>query len=151
MFLFNIFSNILFFKSKDIFTFTKTPLSASSNDHLVKIELLNGKKKFYEGSRLRFSHFDHLSLLSDITPAGQTNPISHRSFSNSYFYRTHLLWNRLPLSLREIFRPSEFRTKSSLSSFISVEETLKPPIEADINLANPKSKFFCIVTRIILR
>jgi hypothetical protein len=67
--------------------------------------------KFYEDTRLRFSHYDHLSLLSDITPAGQTNPSSNRGFSNSYFYRTHLLWNRLPLSLREIIRPSEFRTK----------------------------------------
>ena len=67
--------------------------------------------KFYEGTRLRFSHFDHLSLLSDITPAGQINSSSNRGFANSYFYRTHLLWNRLPLSLREIIRPSEFRTK----------------------------------------
>ena len=28
----------------------------------------------------------------------------------SYFYRTHLSWNRLPLSLREIIRPSEFKS-----------------------------------------
>ena len=65
--------------------------------------------KFYEGTTN--IHLDRLSLVSNITPSGQTNPDSNRGFANSYFYHTHLLWNRLPLSLREIIRPSEFRTK----------------------------------------
>ena len=60
--------------------------------------------KFYSGStRLRSSHLDHLSLVSDIIPRGisQTNR-SQRGFSSSFFYRSHLMWNRLPLVLREI-------------------------------------------------
>ena len=39
--------------------------------------------KFYEGTRLRFSHFDHLSLLSDIAPVGQIDSSTNRGFSNS--------------------------------------------------------------------
>ena len=69
---------------------------------------------FYEGgSRLRFTHLDHLSIISDIIPSRQVNSniTSNRGFSNSFFYRTHLLWNRLPLSLREIVRPSLFKKK----------------------------------------
>ena len=79
---------------------------------------------FYEGTTLRYSHFDHLSVLSNIIPSGQSNPTSNRGFSNSYFYRTHLLWNRLPLSLREIIRPSEF--KSKLIQFIWKEFIVDP-------------------------
>ena len=68
---------------------------------------------FFKGhSRLRFSHLDHLSLISDLVPAYKSNTSNiKRGFANSYFYRTHLLWNRLPLSLREIIRPSVFKSK----------------------------------------
>ena len=66
---------------------------------------------FFEGrSRLRFTHLDNLSLVSDIS-SNSINTTTKRGFANSYFYRTHLLWNRLPLHLREIVRPSEFKTK----------------------------------------
>ena len=67
---------------------------------------------FYNGSsRLRFTHLDHLSLITDTVPTGARSSESKRGFANSYFYRTHLSWNRLPLSLREIIRPSEFKCK----------------------------------------
>ena len=68
---------------------------------------------FFEGhSRLRFSHLDHLSLVSDVIPSHKFNTSNRkRGLANSYFYRTHLLWNRLPLSLREIIRPSVFKSK----------------------------------------
>ena len=67
---------------------------------------------FFEGrSRLRFCHLDHLSIISDIVPKHLIDPTSKRGFNNSYFYRTHLLWNRLPLSIREIRRPSLFKVK----------------------------------------
>ena len=36
-------------------------------------------------------------------------PSSRRGFANNFFYRSHLMWNRLPLSLREIIRPSKFK------------------------------------------
>ena len=67
---------------------------------------------FQGGSRLRFTHLDHLSIVSDIIARGHhTNSSSKKGFSNSYFYRTHLLWNRLPLTIREIIRPSVFKAK----------------------------------------
>ena len=40
------------------------------------------------------------------------------------FYRTHLMWNWLPLSLREIIRPSIFMAK--LIEYISNEYISKP-------------------------
>ena len=52
-------------------------------------------------SRLRITHLDHLSLVSDINPAGNKSGNSKRGFAHSFFYRTHHSWNRLPLSLRE--------------------------------------------------
>ena len=66
----------------------------------------------FEGrSRLRFTHLDHLSITSDIVPRQSNDTNSKRGFKNAYFYRTHLLWNRLPLSIREIKRPSVFKVK----------------------------------------
>ena len=66
---------------------------------------------FFKGqSRLRFSHLDHLSLISDVIPAYNFRN-TKRGFKNSYFYRTHLLWNRLPLYSREIIRLSEVKSK----------------------------------------
>ena len=68
--------------------------------------------KFYSGSsRLRSTHLDHLSLESDVRPVGSSLPSSRRGFANNFFYRSHLMWNRLPLALREIVRPSIFKTE----------------------------------------
>ena len=68
--------------------------------------------QFYGGSsRLRSTHLDHLSLVSNIVPTGARSSTSKRGFSHSYFYRAHLIWNRLPLSLREIVQPNEFKCK----------------------------------------
>ena len=75
---------------------------------------------FYEGnSRLRSSHLDHLSIVSDISPRITVNySSSHKEaasssltqFANSYFYRSMNLWNLLPLSTREISFPKRFET-----------------------------------------
>ena len=68
--------------------------------------------QFYGGSsRLRSTHLDHLSLVSNIVPTGARSATSKRGFSHSYFYRAHLIWNRLPLSLREIVQPNKFKCK----------------------------------------
>ena len=80
---------------------------------------------FQGGSRLRFTHLDHLSIVSDIVTRGhRVDATSKRGFNNSYFYRTHLMWNRLPLSLREIIRPSIFKAK--LIEYIWNEYISKP-------------------------
>ena len=80
---------------------------------------------FRGGSRLRFANLDHLSIVSDIVTRGQrVDATSKRGFNKSYFYRTHLMWNRLPLSLREIIRPSIFKAK--LIEYIWNEYISKP-------------------------
>ncbi|MCP4457910.1 MAG: reverse transcriptase family protein [Cytophagales bacterium] len=73
--------------------------------------------KFFSGStRLRSTHQDSLSLVSSITPRGSYESSSSRGFSNNYFYRSHLIWNKLPFSLRETIRPGKF--KNDLINYI---------------------------------
>ena len=48
--------------------------------------------------------FSYLSIVSTVLT-------TRRGFTHTYFYRTHLLWNRVPLSIREIIRPSQFKIK----------------------------------------
>ena len=60
---------------------------------------------FHEGfSRLRSTHLDHLSIV-------YIAPTTRLGFTHSYFYRTHLPWNRLTLSIRGIIRSSDFKIK----------------------------------------
>ena len=71
---------------------------------------------FYQGtSRLRSCHLDFLSLVSSIFPRHSQNLTSDRSLSNplarSFFYRTHSLWNSLPLEIRQNAIPHTFKTK----------------------------------------
>ena len=70
----------------------------------------------FQGSRLRRCHLDTKCYVSTIQPNSKAfNKNNHLSTKNilskSFFYRVHLLWNNLPLSLREIIRPSEFKRK----------------------------------------
>ena len=55
--------------------------------------------RLFNGTRLRSSHLDQKCYVSDILPR---NVQSNRNFGNSYFYRAHLAWNRLPLQIRDI-------------------------------------------------
>ena len=67
----------------------------------------------FTGSRLRRSHFDNLSIVSEIHPNTPQNVTSANTrclgISKSFFYRAHLIWNRLPYDLRSIEAPSLFR------------------------------------------
>ena len=70
--------------------------------------------KPFDGTRLRNSHLDHKCFRSSILPQRLLSNrhfenVSNQGFSNSYHYRTHLKWNTLPLSLREIVCPGTFR------------------------------------------
>ena len=70
----------------------------------------------YSGStRLRSSHLDYLSIVSDITPKTFTqNPDrigDYQTFDHCYFYRTHTAWNNLPIKLREIIAPQQFKVR----------------------------------------
>ena len=59
---------------------------------------------FYSNqSRLRFCHLDSHSLVCDIIPNTTTSQDrTTNAFANSFFYRTHLLWNKLPINIRSI-------------------------------------------------
>ena len=64
--------------------------------------------KWFDGStRLRSTHLDHLSLVSTINPRRN----SYKILEKSFFYRTHSLWNRIPLEIRKIGSPSLFRIR----------------------------------------
>ena len=60
---------------------------------------------FFDGnSRLRSCHLDNLSIVNTL------NPRKYSQYLNkSFFYRTHTLWNALPLSIREISKSSIFK------------------------------------------
>ena len=59
----------------------------------------------FAGNQLRLSHFDNLCFISSVLPRGSSTATLNKSF----FYRTHNLWNRLPLEIRQIVSPIEFR------------------------------------------
>ena len=68
--------------------------------------------KPYTGSALRFSHLDSLSIVSDVIPKINASSISaFQPFSNTFFYRTHSLWNNIPFEIREIKCPLKFKRK----------------------------------------
>ena len=70
--------------------------------------------KPFTGTRLRNSHLDSKCFVSEILPrnlnSGQNFGVTKpKNFGNSFFYRTHLAWNKLTLSLRELVNPTEFK------------------------------------------
>ncbi len=75
---------------------------------------------FHEGtSRLRSSHLDNLSIISDIQPRitvnygtqnDNLNSSSLYQFSNSYFYRTMNSWNSLSKDKRSILSSKQFES-----------------------------------------
>ena len=74
---------------------------------------------FFDGNtRLRSCHLDNLCLVSNISPNSTTfsGLNSRSSLYKSFFYRTHLLWNQLPLNIRNLNSLSEF--KSELTSYL---------------------------------
>ena len=64
--------------------------------------------QWFDGnSRLRNSHLDRLSLVSSYLPTGRGS----RLFENSFFYRTHSLWNRIPVEIRDIACTITFKAR----------------------------------------
>ena len=59
----------------------------------------------FTGNRLRSSHLDNLCFVSSVLPRGNSTATLNKSF----FYRTHNLWNRLPLEIRQIECQIEFK------------------------------------------
>ena len=62
----------------------------------------------YDGtSKLRTTHLDRSSYVCSLQPKGTSNNLLDKSF----FYRTHSMWNHLPLDIREIICASSFKEK----------------------------------------
>ncbi len=61
---------------------------------------------FFSGkSRLRSSHLDSLSIVNQLN----TDNINPTYLNKSFFFRTYLTWNNLPLEIRQIVNPSTFK------------------------------------------
>ena len=68
----------------------------------------------FEGTRLRNSHLDQKCFTSTVIPQGLMSNrnfenVTNHGFRNSFYYRVHLMWNKLPLNLREIVCPGTFK------------------------------------------
>ena len=62
---------------------------------------------FFNGiSRLRSCHLDRLSLVHLLPSSSTTGAHLNKSF----FFRTHTIWNNLPLEIREITDSSAFKS-----------------------------------------
>ena len=94
------------------------PLSSrfKVNDLIFLYKIINGLipvclpdyLSWYNGiSRLRNTHLDRLSLNCSLIPSST----SSKNLEKSFFYRTHSLWNSLPLEIREIGSLSLFKTR----------------------------------------
>ena len=84
----------------------------------MPISLPNYISFFTGKSRLRFCHLDKLSLVSSIIPrtcAGQGTTTN--ALANSFFYRSHLLWNMLPIEIRSIETISKFKVALEIHLF----------------------------------
>ena len=79
---------------------------------LIPLKLPNYLTFFDGQSRLRSCHLDSLSLVSSTKPRTNsflTTKQNNSSLNKSFFYRTHLLWNKLPYDLRAIDSFSKFK------------------------------------------
>ena len=74
----------------------------------------------FTGSRLRSSHLDNLCFVSSVLPSGS----SIATLNKSFFYRTHSLWNRLPLEIRQIVSTIEFRKELIIHFWELVSEDI---------------------------
>ncbi len=89
---------------------------------------------FYQGgSRLRRCHLDSYSVVSSIVPRSRQTSYhsasSNNPLSKSFFYRTHLLWNSLPLEIRQIEPPCSFKsevTKHLWKNILDMDSTSSP-------------------------
>ena len=93
----------------------------------IPIEMPDFLVKFNGNSRLRSSHLDRLSYVSSILPRG----LSTKNLQKSFFYRTHSLWNSLPLEIREISSLCEFKSKVSKYFWKLVSDELNTDMDID--------------------
>ena len=88
----------------------------------------------FTGSRLRNSHYDRLSIVSSIIPRIPHNlntECSTLGISKSFFYRAHISWNKLPLSIRELGAPGKFKSAVLVHLWTKISSIIKCEFEAD--------------------
>ena len=74
---------------------------------IVPIDIPNYLTLFTGQSRLRSSHRDELSFVCSLLPNSSNTNLLEKSF----FYRTHMVWNSMPLEIRKLESTSEFKAK----------------------------------------
>ena len=89
------------FDLNDLILFHKTVYN------LVPLNLPNYLSFFNGISRLRSCHLDSLSIVCTLQPRN----VSNVSVNESFFYRTHTLWNALPFEIRQIQISSAFKNE----------------------------------------
>ena len=65
---------------------------------------MSGQEGIHKLPSMRANQLDRLSLKCSIEA---TSP----AFKSSFFFRAHLLWNLLPMNIKEVSTPNEFETK----------------------------------------
>ena len=73
---------------------------------IIPVDIPNYLTPFTGQSRLRSSHLDELSFVSSLIPKSSNTTILEKSF----FYRTHMIWNSIPLDIRKLGSTSQFRS-----------------------------------------
>ena len=87
----------------------------------------------FQGSNLRKCHLDNFCIKSSIHPKVPHN-LNSETLCNgigiSFFYRTHLAWNRLPLQIRNI--ESQLAFKSALTKHLWQEAFALANLPSDL-------------------
>ena len=94
------------FDLNDLILFHKVVNDYIPLDMPPYLKLFNGE------TRLRSTHLDNLCFTSNIIPKSSSSSLLNKSF----FYRTHCLWNSLPLEIRSLGSIALFRT--SLETYL---------------------------------
>ena len=85
---------------------------------------------FFNGiSRLRSCRLDRLCYVSSVFPKG----LSTNNLDKSFFYRTHSLWNNVPLEHREIRSVQEFKGRIIKYLWKLVSEELKEELDNSLS------------------
>ena len=107
------------------FEFTDLILFHKILHGLIQINFPSYLHFYSNKSRLRFCHLDSLSLVCDIIPrTTASQDTTTNAFANSFFYRTHLSWNKLPVAIRAIDSPDEFKSKLKAHMWSRLHEDL---------------------------
>ena len=102
------------------------------NNGITRLPFYLGK---FTGNRLRTSHLDDLSLVCQLTPhiPQRLDTTQKRvvGIGKSFFYRAHLIWNKLPYELRAIESASIFKRRLILHIWSEIVNAIIIDTEQD--------------------